>query len=705
MSQCNRKYILLKTCTFKDSPKSFVAILTLFLCSFISLAGQTEQASSYTSDRTEFLMHIDTINHYLYRDAKLVDELIKKCEVIKERSNDLTNDDIFRYITQKIYYELNNVNLLACYQLIKDNEQLLADESILEVQKNNFNYIRAFTYMSLGDSESAQKSYYEILEKGRMQKDSLLIVQSLYSLGQVYGDENDYQSAIKCFLELVDLRKIYTIRPSTHALIDYELSEAFMEAGQIAEAEKVIINGFQFLKEQQIERLKPDFLLLQGEMALDQQQYTKAASIYQRIKELIKDSSDPFSLQASQIFHAKLLTQQEKYTEALHIYEMLLTKVDTSSLNVLSSIYEYGHTTLFKMGNPDEAYRFLLKKQEIAEKIKAKEKEQKTAYLKVKFESEQKEKENQQLALEVLQEQNRNRYLYFIATFFLMSVLLLLWAFNQKRKFSQTLQSEVKSRTQELEYSNKELEKFVYMASHDLKQPLSTIINFSNILSKDITGSQNKESKTQLKFINDNGNRMMNLIEGILEYFNVDKEEQELGIVNLNELIDEIRGITPCLAERKAIITITNPLPTIRCDKTQMLCVFRHIIENGIKYNTSAKPSIIISNKREADSIKLFFQDNGIGIDKQYHHKLFQQFSRLQNHQDYQGAGLGLSICKKIIETMGGKIGIINNGAPGCLFYLTIPTPSVLAYKQERFSNYKIGGKKKGILEGSKTNI
>ena len=201
-------------------PKNFILFI-LFLCGNISIASQFEQnLSNNISDRAQFLMHIDSINYYLYRDAKVVDKLIEECEAIKQRSEELTKDDLFKYVVQKIYYELTNLDLLACFHLIKENEYLLSDDAILEENRNSFTYIRAYTYMSLGDSEAAQKAYYEILEKGRNQKDSLLIVQSLYSLGQLYGDEEEYESAIKSFLELVELRKIYKIRPSTYSLID-----------------------------------------------------------------------------------------------------------------------------------------------------------------------------------------------------------------------------------------------------------------------------------------------------------------------------------------------------------------------------------------------------------------------------------------------------------------------------------------------------
>jgi len=173
---------------------------------------------------------------------------------------------------------------------------------------------------------------------------------------------------------------------------------------------------------------------------------------------------------------------------------------------------------------------------------------------------------------------------------------------------------------------------------------------------------------------------MMHLIEDVLEYSKLAKENQQIELIDLNELVAEVKILLTDYFEKKnGQIKIAHPLPTIKYDKTQLLIVFKNLIGNGIKYNTSAIPTVVIASQQENGFIKISFQDNGIGIEEQYHHKLFQMFSRLQNHGDYEGTGLGLSICKKIADGMGGKIGIERQYVPGSLFYFSIPITMVVA--------------------------
>lgn len=649
--------------------------LFLILLIFISTRAHSKQhVLDDCPERTRFLMNIDTINKYLYMDENLVAELIDECESIKQTSQTLTKSDLFDYAIQKIYFEQNNGNFLKCYQIIKENEEQLEEISITESAKNTFIYIRAYTHMTLGNIASAQKSYYELLKRGRIQKDSFLISQGLYSLGQLYGDEKDYDGAIEMFLELCEFRKLYKLRATTHALIDYELSEAYINKGELEKAEEVILNSLEFVKEQKLERLQPDLLIMQAEIALNRDQISKAKTIYEKISLLLENSKDQFSLYNSQLFHASLLIKQKRYSEAISVYDSLLSQTDSTALNKIQTIFENTHNAFFLSGNLKKAYENLLKKQEVAERIKSKEKKQETAYLQVQFETQQKEKENQQLALQVLQEQSLSRVMYFVTSLFLMGLLILYWAFSQKRKFNQILQSKVKSRTVELENSNKELEQFVYSASHDLKQPLTNIVSFSNLLQQELVTGKIEKNKSYLKYIQDNSDKMMFLIENIMEYSELNKGVCDYVEVDLNDLAKEVSEMMKNdFAERDVQIKIEQSLPTIKYDKHRVLMVFKNIIENGIKYNTSNKPTVLITQKIEGEYVKILFEDNGLGIDSKYHDRLFQMFARLQNQKDYQGSGLGLSICSKIANQMGGSVGIIPNTNLGSKFYFMIP--------------------------------
>jgi len=274
----------------------------------------------------------------------------------------------------------------------------------------------------------------------------------------------------------------------------------------------------------------------------------------------------------------------------------------------------------------------------------------------------------------------------------LLSLLIIggtLYAYRAKRTKNNLLENKVKERTkalnesnqelersnQELERSNEELERFAYIASHDLKQPLNTVISFSGLLYKQTKGKLDTKADTYLQYVIKGGNQMKRIIEDILEYSKLSEQEREPQIIDLNLLVEEVKDAISELIERKdAQVKIVGQLSLLLNEKTKILLLFKNFIENGIKYNESPSPTISIQQSQHGHFTRLSFTDNGIGIEEKYFPKLFKMFSRLQNNKDYEGTGLGLSLCKKIVNNMGGNISIESQPGIGSTFYVDIPS-------------------------------
>jgi len=277
-----------------------------------------------------------------------------------------------------------------------------------------------------------------------------------------------------------------------------------------------------------------------------------------------------------------------------------------------------------------------------------------------------------------------------------LSILLLslsviggiLYAYRTKRTQNNLLEKKVEERTkalnesyqklersnQDLERSNEELERFAYIASHDLKQPLNTVISFSALLDKQLNGTLDTKSNTYLKYVIKGGNQMKQLVEDILEYSKLNQEKRESQVIDLNVLVNEVTDSISELTERKnAQVNIIGTLPSLQHEKTKIFLLFKNLIENGIKYNQSEKPVISIQQSEYEDFTRFSFTDNGIGIEEKYFPKLFKMFSRLQNSKDYEGTGLGLSLCKKIVSNMGGNISLESQPGKGSTFHVDIP--------------------------------
>ncbi len=224
----------------------------------------------------------------------------------------------------------------------------------------------------------------------------------------------------------------------------------------------------------------------------------------------------------------------------------------------------------------------------------------------------------------------------------------------------------------QLEEKNHELERFAYISSHDLKEPLRNITSFSHLLDKHLANQNDTTSQEYLKYITENAIHMNELVNSIADFMNISNKKEEKQEVNLNDVLNTvIKGLAFKIDEKKAEIHLPF-LPSIYASAAQTITLFLHLIENGLKYNQSKIPIIRIQFKEE-DFYWLFsVQDNGIGILPQFAEQVFSPFKKLHHKATYEGAGIGLAICKKIVEYHNGKIWIESKESHGTTFYFTI---------------------------------
>lgn len=245
-----------------------------------------------------------------------------------------------------------------------------------------------------------------------------------------------------------------------------------------------------------------------------------------------------------------------------------------------------------------------------------------------------------------------------------------------KRKIDE---EKLKQKTIELERSNNELEQFAYVASHDLQEPLRTISSYVQLLASRYKNKLDKDAMEFIEYTVDGSNRMRELINSLLEYSRINRVKP-FEEVNLTDLIEEIMlDMKEQIKSSKAVVKYDD-LPVIYCDKTLMGRLFQNLIGNGLKFRGDQKPEIIISALKKNGAYEFSVKDNGIGIKKEYWDKIFVIFQRLNNRETYPGTGIGLSICKKIVEKHGGEIWVDSEPGKGSTFHFTIKQ---LTNKQE----------------------
>jgi PAS domain S-box-containing protein len=237
----------------------------------------------------------------------------------------------------------------------------------------------------------------------------------------------------------------------------------------------------------------------------------------------------------------------------------------------------------------------------------------------------------------------------------------------------QQLNEDLQKRAAELATSNAELERFAYVASHDLQEPLRMVSSFLQLLQKKYKGKLDDKADQYIHYAVDGAERMKTLIMDLLEYSRVGSGKGNFVTVNMHEVVDEVIALfRDRIIAAGAVVATTGPLPLICAERGQMVQLFQNLIGNALKYRSDKPPMIRISAKEEPEAWRFTISDNGIGIDHAFSEKIFIIFQRLHNKSDYSGTGIGLAICKKIAERHGGRIGVDSEPHRGSNFYFTI---------------------------------
>lgn len=234
-------------------------------------------------------------------------------------------------------------------------------------------------------------------------------------------------------------------------------------------------------------------------------------------------------------------------------------------------------------------------------------------------------------------------------------------------------EAEIKQKTEDLADSNKELEQFAYVASHDLQEPLRTVISYLQLLEKRYKDKLGIEAEEFVNFAVNGARRMHRLINDLLAYSRITTKGKVFEKVDCAKVVNiVVDNLQSTIKENNAEIIIETELPVVTGDFWQMTQLFQNLIDNAIKYKVAETPKIRIAARKKGRSWLFSLKDNGIGIDAEYSERIFIIFQRLHTRDKYEGTGIGLAVCKKIVERHGGKIWVESELDRGATFYFTI---------------------------------
>jgi len=582
------------------------------------------------------------------------------------------NDSVF------IYYK-------KCYDIAKQNQdyynQVACSNNIGLWMRGNFQYAQAIknfqnaleihqkhfsvdrlrmlimgnigqTYMAMGDYEHAKFYLEEVTELAEKQKNEAILTMHMADYAFVQHKRNQNDNAIKTIDKYLPIAmKIGDYLTYVDALA--VLSDILIEEKRLDEAETYIEQGMQLVEEHNLLVQKCEISVNQSRVLYANRKYEKAQKSGEYAYNCAKERNDN-------------ILQMKAAKNLLNIY---LATQNTIRAKELFPIYN-NFTKLHFDTEKQKTY----------------------ARLEMEFQNKKKEAENDLLKAQQIKNQATIRVQRVLALSIIFLSLLvtgaIFYAYYTKRAQNDLLEKKVLERThalnksnsllehfnKQMAKSNEELEQFAYIASHDLKQPLNTVISFSNLLNKELKNNLNTKTETYLNFIIKSGTQMKQLIEDILEYSKLNQEKRESEVIALSMLVNEVTdSIASMIEQKKAQVSIIGKLSTIKYEKTKMVLLFKNLIENGIKYNQTKIPTIKIKQSEFENNIRLSFTDNGIGIEQKYFSTLFKMFNRLHSNKDYEGTGIGLSLCKKIVHNMGGNLSLESQPGKGSTFFVDMP--------------------------------
>ncbi len=492
----------------------------------------------------------------------------------------------------------------------------------------------------------AQNMYNAIGEKYSM-------VSCVSMKGEAYKKIGDYEKAVSCLEQalLYDLENgnsPYDIGYSTHAL-----GSILVELGQLKRAEALLLQSLEMRKE------------------------------YGDQEELIETYGTLGSL----------YTHKRNYRKAFEYFDVAIARAKELNIRpLMEKVYKQMSDAYLHFDQYEEAYFCIKKYYEIKEALVNEKTEKSIAALYATHELEKKEQDliiKEREIEDLMKEKKLNLLskwllitgLIALSIFILAGILLFKKQLNYntvlagKNNRIEEQNHDLIDMNKKLERANKDLEQFAYISSHDLKTPLRNIGNYAGLLRQQYAKSLDKNALTFLGFITDGIEQMSALLDNILSYSLVTKSQVKREVVDLGDSVNKVlHNLNPMIAERQAEVDF-QLLLAVEGDAIQIMQVFQNLIGNAIKFVPADRcPVIRVRGEGvENDMYKIAIIDNGVGIKRENQKKIFEIFKRLHTDAEFKGTGIGLSICKKIINRHGGEIWVTSDGETGTTFYFTLP--------------------------------
>ncbi len=589
-----------------------------------SLVGLS-QVCYYQNDFDEALAYVSQALARLEEQPSEYLQLEADCQLIQV------------YLRRREYSKLKQLNQAVLEKAIKYGD---VEKEIIALNST------AVSYGAKSDFKEAVQYFLEALAKSRHigfrqgASNSLINTATIYANLFNYDEALErYHSALKDFDDILDL--------NTKVIIFNNIGNIYYTQDKPLESLKYFRESYELSKNIGYGVMELHSLTQISRVLVAQKEYDEALLKAEQAQEIIEElGGDVDGKQINLLNMGNILYHKEDYAGALRLVSRGIVAAkqikDTVSeirgYRLMASIYE-------KEKNYQKAYEYHVVYAQARESFSKERRLRQTIDLEIKHSLEQKEKEIQLLT-------QKNNY---------QSLLL-------KQNEQINLQNE------QLKEANEELRQFAYVASHDLKEPLRMIGSYARLLQMKKGSEIDEEEELYYGFLTDGVMRMKNLLDDLLRYATIGKRDVDVSAVDLNEVLRVvIENLTVSIEENGAEIK-ADALPTLNTNERMMSQLLQNLLSNAIKFRKpNTKPIIEIRHEYKDDKHLIRVIDNGIGIPKEYQERIFVIFQRLHKKTEYEGTGIGLSICQKIVKRLGGELWLESEDGKGTIFLFTLP--------------------------------
>ena len=640
----------------------------------------------------------------------------------KARQNEEHRDIFNIYRDIGFYYENNNQldKGLSYYYKANELAEQYKDKELTLIICTDL----AITHRKLGQYQETKKFHLKSLELAKQTNDLPSVEYSYHGLGLLYETIGDYDKAIELYFKSLEVAEKRGTAVGVITTLQ-NIGVTFLKLGNTQKALDNIEQAHQLATSENDSALVANVLHDYGTILMEGNRYNEAKRKFEGAISIYKSLHSKGSMARSYMHLAQLHTEKGDYERAQQYFlqclsfQEYLSIINTAYLfNKLGFLYlkrdkiadakvtfekslhlaqKHDYKNLIQSNsqqlyelysnnqNPRKAIEYLQLSANTKRYLYGEDKSKRIAEMQFQFDAAKREKE-----IYALQLQENKILLIGSCCIFLVFLAFMILTIRLKGRNNQNLSvknEEILSQNIKLKASNEVLKQFAYVAAHDLKEPLRNIGSFINLLQIKYGKGFNEEANEYMGFVKTGVKRLNNLLNDLLEYSQISAQTAEDERVDINQVISIVlKNLRDTIHRNDATIHSTCELPYLNISKLHLTQLLQNLIANAIKF-TEQVPVIVISCHQEKDSAVITIKDNGIGISQAAGDKIFNLFHRINKTASYEGTGIGLTICKNIVDKYDGAIWFDSVMGEGTTFYIRLPFRSPQDNKENASNN------------------